>query len=53
MVAGVNDATFQDSGKYAFLEHDAVTCLVIDGAAAVALFTDLGDFKQAVVDLQL
>jgi hypothetical protein len=41
-------ALLQHPRKNAFPRHDAITGLIINGAAVVALFADLGNFNQSV-----
>ena len=33
-------------GEDSFFGHDAVSCLIVDGASVMALFSDLGDAKE-------
>jgi len=45
-VIASNGTLFEHPGKDPFAGHDAVTGLVIDCAAVVALLADLGDFHD-------
>ena len=44
MVARLDDPFPEYPGKNTFLRHHAVTCLLIDGAAGMTRFADLGNF---------